>query len=158
MATVLEAPEGGWRRLASVCLLFLRLGGTAFGGPVVYIAMMRDEAVSRRRWLTDAQFLDLVGATNLIPGPNASEMAMHIGRERAGWPGLVLAGLCFGVPATGITLAFAWSYVRFGSTPELSWVLYGVKPVVIGVMVHAIFGLSRPMMSRPLLLLLGASV
>ena len=82
--TVLEAPTGGWRRLASVCLLFLRLGATAFGGPAVYIAMMRDEVVSRRRWLTDAHFLDLLGATNLIPGPNAAEIAMHTGRVRAG--------------------------------------------------------------------------
>ena len=158
MPTVQEQPVGGSGRLPSVSLFFLRLGATAFGGPAVYIAMMRDEVVSRRRWLTDAHFLDLLGATNLIPGPNAAEMAMHIGRLRAGWRGLVLAGLCFTAPATAITLAFAWSYVRFGSTPELSWVLYGVKPVVIGVMVNAIFSLSRPMMSRSLLLLLGGSV
>jgi chromate transporter len=158
MSTVREEPVGGWGRLPSVSLFFLRLGATAFGGPAVYIAMMRDEVVSRRRWLTDAHFLDLLGATNLIPGPNAAEMAMHIGRLRAGWRGLVLSGLCFTAPATAITLAFAWSYVRFGSTPELSWVLYGVKPIVIGVMVNAIFSLSRPMVSRPLLLLLGGSV
>ena len=158
MPTVREEYVGGRGRLSSVSLFFLRLGATAFGGPAVYIAMMRDEVVSRRRWLTDAHFLDLLGATNLIPGPNAAEMAMHIGRLRAGWRGLVLAGLCFTAPATAITLAFAWSYVRFGSTPELSWVLYGVKPIVIGVMIHAIFSLSRPMMSRPLLLLLGGSV
>jgi len=158
MPTLREEPVGGSGRLPSVSLFFLRLGATAFGGPAVYIAMMRDEVVSRRRWLTDAHFLDLLGATNLIPGPNAAEMAMHIGRLRAGWRGLVLAGLCFTAPATAITLAFAWSYVRFGSTPELSWVLYGVKPIVIGVMIHAIFSLSRPMMSRPLLLLLAGSV
>jgi chromate transporter len=158
MTAVPEEDTGGRGRLLSVSLFFLRLGATAFGGPAVYIAMMRDEVVSRRRWLTDAHFLDLLGATNLIPGPNAAEMAMHIGRLRAGWRGLVLAGLCFTAPATGITLAFAWSYVRFGSTPELSWVLYGVKPIVIGVMIHAIFSLSRPMMSRPLLLLLGGSL
>jgi chromate transporter len=157
MATVRKEHTGGRGPLASVSLFFLRLGVTAFGGPAVYIAMMRDEVVSRRRWLTDAHFLDLLGATNLIPGPNAAEMAMHIGRLRAGWRGLVLAGLCFTAPATAITLAFAWSYVHFGSTPELSWVLYGVKPVVIGVMIHAIFSLSRPMMSRPPLLLLGGS-
>jgi chromate transporter len=158
MATVRKEPANGCGRLPSVSLFFLRLGATAFGGPAVYIAMMRDEVVSRRRWLTDAHFLDLLGATNLIPGPNAAEMAMHIGRLRAGWRGLVLAGLCFTAPATAITLAFAWSYVRFGSTPELSWVLYGVKPIVIGVMIHAIFSLSRPMMSRPLLLLLAGFV
>ena len=156
--TLLDAPAGGGGRLASVCLLFLRLGATAFGGPAVFIAMMRDEVVSRRRWLTDAHFLDLLGATNLIPGPNAAEMAMHTGRVRAGWPGLVLVGLCFITPATAITLAFAWCYVRFGSTPELSWVLYGVKPVVIGVMVQAIWGLGRPMTRRFILPLIGACV
>jgi len=154
----LKAPTGGRGRLASVCLLFLRLGATAFGGPAVYIAMMRDEAVSRRGWLTDAHFLDLLAATNLIPGPNAAEVAMHIGRARAGWRGLVLAGFCFVAPATAITLAFAWSYVRFGSTPELSWVLYGVKPIVIGIMVHGLWNLGRPMLGRPLLLLLGGGV
>jgi chromate transporter len=148
----------GYARLVSVCVLFLRLGATAFGGPAVYIAMMRDEAVSRRRWLTDAHFLDLVAATNLIPGPNASEMAMHIGHRRAGWLGLVLAGLCFSIPATGITLAFAWTYVRFGSTPELSWVLYGVKPVVIGVMLQAIWRLGLPLAKQLALPLLGACV
>jgi chromate transporter len=155
IATVWESPIGGSGRLASVCLLFLRLSATAFGGPAVYIAMMRDEVVSRRRWLTDAHFLDLLGATNLIPCPNAAEMAIYIGRVRAGWPGLILAGLCFTAPATAITLAFAWSYVRFGSTPELSWVLYGVKPVVIGLMLQAIWSLGRQMTSRPLLPLLG---
>jgi chromate transporter len=149
---------GGRGRLVSVSLFFLRVGATAFGGSAVYIAMMRDEVVSRRRWLTDAHFLDLLGATNLIPGPNAAQIAMHIGRLRAGWRGLVLAGLCFIAPATAITLVFAWSYVRFGSTPELSWVLYGVKPIVIGVMIHAIFSLSRTVTSRPLLLVLGGSV
>lgn len=158
MATASEAPAGDSGRLASVCLLFLRLGATAFGGPAVYIAMMRDEAVSRRRWLTDSHFLDLVAATNLIPGPNASEMAMHIGHRRAGWLGLVLAGFCFSVPATGITLAFAWTYVRFGSTPELSWVLYGVKPVVIGVMLQAIWRLGLPLTKRLVLPVLGACV
>ena len=157
-ATARKEPAGGRGRLASVSLFFLRLGATAYGGPAVYIAMMRDEVVSRRGWLTDAHFLDLLGATNLIPGPNASEMAMHIGRQRAGWRGLILAGLCFSAPATAITLAFAWSYMRFGSTPELSWVLYGVKPIVIGVMVHAIFSLSRPMTSRPPLILVGGCV
>lgn len=139
-----DAPQtGAWARLASVCGLFLRLGATAFGGPAVYIAMMRDEVVSRRGWLADDEYLDLLGATNLIPGPNATEMAIHIGRSRAGWPGLALAGICFTAPATVITLAFAWAYVRFGSTPELSWLLYGIKPIVIGVMVQAIWMLGK---------------
>lgn len=130
-------------RLAEVFLLFLRLGLFSFGGPAVYIAMMRDEVVSRRRWVDDAHFLDLLGATNLIPGPNATEMAIHLGRGRAGWRGLVLGGLCFTTPAVLITLGFAWAYVRYGSTPEVSWLLYGVKPVIIGVVVQALWALGR---------------
>lgn len=132
--------DGG---LAAVSLLFLRLGLTAFGGPSVYIAMMRDEVVARRRWIEDSHFLDLLGVTNLIPGPNAAEMAIHLGRIRAGWRGLVLAGVCFTAPATLITLGFAWTYTRYGSTPEVSWLLYGIKPIVISVMVHALWNLGR---------------
>jgi len=138
--------------------LFLRLGATSFGGPAVYIAMMRDEAVTRRRWLDQNEFLDLLGATNLIPGPNATEMAIHIGRSRAGWPGLVLAGICFTAPATAITLVFAWTYVRYGSTPELSWVLYGIKPIVIGVLIQAVLGLGRSTSRGLLLPSLGVAV
>lgn len=138
--------------------MFLRLGATSFGGPAVYIAMMRDEAVTRRRWLDQNEFLDLLGATNLIPGPNATEMAIHIGRSRAGWPGLVLAGICFTAPATAITLVFAWTYVRYGSTPELSWVLYGIKPIVIGVLIQAVLGLGRSTSRGLLLPSLGVAV
>ena len=134
---------GAAGRLAEVGLLFLRLGFFSYGGPAAYIAMMRQEVVTRRRWLDDQQFLDLLGATNLIPGPNATEMAIHLGRVRAGWRGLVLAGLGFIVPAMLVTLGFAWAYVRYGSTPEVSWLLYGVKPVIIGVVVQALWGLGR---------------
>ncbi len=107
-------------RLAEVVFLFLRLGLFSYGGPAVYIAMMRDEVVRRRHWVDDARFMDLLGATNLIPGPNATEMAIHLGRGRAGWRGLVMAGLCFTTPAVLITLGFAWAYVEYGSTPEVS--------------------------------------
>jgi chromate transporter len=131
------------RRLTEVFLLFLRLGLFSYGGPAVYIAMMRDEVVRRRRWIDDARFLDLLGATNLIPGPNATEMAIYLGRVRAGWRGLVMAGVCFVVPAMVITLGFAWAYVKYGSTPEVSWLLYGVKPVIIGVVVQALWSLGR---------------
>lgn len=137
------AQVGQAGRLAEVGLLFLRLGFFSYGGPAVYIAMMRDEVVARRRWLDDSRFLDLLGATNLIPGPNATEMASYLGRVRAGWRGLVLGGVCFIVPAMLITLGFAWAYVRYGSTPEVSWLLYGVKPVIIGVVVQALWGLGR---------------
>jgi chromate transporter len=153
-----EAGAGKWSGLASVCGLFLRLGATAFGGAAAYIAMMRDETVSRRRWLGDGEFLDLLGATNLAPGPNAMQMAMHIGRRRAGWPGLVVAGVCFAGPATLITMVFAWAYVRYGSSPQLSWVLYGIKPIVICVMVQAIWNLGRSTVRNALLPVLGIGV
>jgi chromate transporter len=130
-------------RLAEVGRLFLRLGFFSFGGPAVYIAMMRDEVVARRGWMDDRGFLDLLGATNLIPGPNATEMAIHLGRVRAGWRGLMLAGVCFIVPAMLITLGFAWAYVEYGSTPEVTWLLYGVTPVIIGVVVQALWALGR---------------
>ncbi|GAB4327801.1 MAG: chromate efflux transporter [Dehalococcoidia bacterium] len=123
--------------------LFLRLGVTAYGGPAAHIAMMHDEVVVRRRWLTDQHFLDLVGATNLIPGPNSTEMAIHIGFARGRVAGLVLAGLCFIIPAALITLAFAWAYVEYGTTPAAGWLLYGVKPVVIAVILQAVWALGR---------------
>jgi chromate transporter len=130
-------------RLAEVGRLFLRLSLLSYGGPAVYIAMMRDEVVARRRWLDDPQFLDLLGATNLIPGPNATEMAIHLGRVRAGWRGLILGGVCFILPAMLITLGFAWAYVEYGSTPEVKWLLYGVTPVIIGVVMQALWALGR---------------
>ncbi len=131
------------KRLWQLAILFLRLGTTAFGGPAVHIAMMREEVVRRRKWLTDAEFLDLLGATNLIPGPNSTEMAIHVGFRRAGWPGLLVAGACFILPASLITLVFAWAYVRFGSLPQASALLYGVKPVLIAIIAQALWGLGR---------------
>src|SRR5579862_7415381 len=119
--------------LRELAFLFLRLGATAFGGPAAHIAMMDDEVVRRRRWLTEERFLDLLGATNLIPGPNSTEMAIHIGWERRRWAGLVVAGVAFILPAMLITGALGWAYLRFGSVPAVGWVLYGVKPVILGV-------------------------
>src|SRR6187431_3625489 len=116
-------------RLWELAALFLKLGTIAFGGPAAHIAMMEDEVVRRRGWLTRDEFLDLLGATNLIPGPNSTEMAIHIGRRRAGWPGLLVAGACFILPAALIVTAIAWAYVRFGQLPKAEGVLYGVKPV-----------------------------
>ncbi len=145
-------------RVAEVVLLFLRLGFFSYGGPAVYVAMMRDEVVTRRRWITDAQFLDLLGATNLIPGPNATEMAIHLGRVRAGWRGLLLGGVCFIVPAMLVTLGFAWAYVEYGTTPEVSWLLYGVKPVIIGVVVNALWGLGRTAVRGWLVSAVGVAV
>src|SRR5512135_2978706 len=106
--------------------LFLKLGTTAFGGPAAHIAMMEDEVVGRRAWLTHAQFLDLLGATNLIPGPNSTEMAIHIGWARARWAGLLVAGICFIAPASVIVLALAWAFVRYGTRPEAVGLFYGV--------------------------------
>jgi chromate transporter len=123
--------------------LFLRLGFTAFGGPAAHIAMMRAEVVDKRKWLTEQEFLDLLGATNLIPGPNSTEMAIHIGLLRAGWRGLLLAGLCFIAPAMLIVLALAWLYVEYGSTPQATWLLYGIKPVVIVLILQALWSLGK---------------
>lgn len=128
--------------LPELSLLFLRLGATAFGGPAAHIAMMQDEVVRRRGWLTEAEYLDLISAANMIPGPNSTEMAIHVGWKRRRWSGLLVAGLCFILPASLITGLLGWVYVRFGSLPEVGWVLYGVKPVILAVVVQAIWGLA----------------
>jgi chromate transporter len=129
--------------VGEIAALFLKLGLTAFGGPAAHIAMMEDEVVARRRWLTRAEFLDLLGATNLIPGPNSTELAIHIGHARAGWPGLLVAGVCFILPATLIVSALAWAYVRYGTLPEAEGLLYGAKPVVIAVVLQALWRLGQ---------------
>jgi chromate transporter len=128
--------------LGELARLFLRLGATAFGGPAAHIAMMRDEVVHRRGWLTDERFLDLLGATNLIPGPNSTEMAIHVGWARRRWAGLLVAGVCFIVPAALLTGALAWAYVRFGTLPQATWLLWGVKPVILAIVVQALWKLA----------------
>lgn len=138
-----EPDSSGRGPLREVAGLFLRLGATSFGGPAAHIAFMEDEVVRRRGWLTRAEFLDLLGAVNLIPGPNSTELAIHIGHRRAGWPGLVVAGVCFIVPATLIVSVIAWMYVRFGALPAATGVLAGVKPVIIAVILQALFGFGR---------------
>lgn len=141
----------GRTSLGELALLFLRLGAISFGGPAAHVAMMQDEVVRRRKWLTEERFLDLLGATNLIPGPNSTEMAIHIGLERRGWAGLVVAGAAFIVPAMLITGALGWAYARWGAVPAAGWLLYGVKPVILGVVVQAIWGLApRAARSREL--------
>lgn len=127
--------------LIEVASLFLRLGLTAFGGPAAHIAIMHDEVVKRRQWLSDQEFLDLLGATNLIPGPNSTEMAIHLGYRRAGWRGLIAGGLGFALPATLIVLLLAWIYDRFGALPQAAWLLYGIKPVVIAIIIQALWSL-----------------
>ena len=141
--------------LSHVALLFLRLGFTAFGGPAAHIAMMEDEVVRRRQWLTRDRFLDLLGAANLIPGPSSTEMAIYIGYTRAGWRGIVLGGACFILPAALITLVLAWAYVRFGHLPQIGGILYGVKPVVIAIIVQAIWNLRRAAIKSRTQLMVG---
>jgi len=142
-----DDPEGARdaprESLGELARLFLKLGTIAFGGPAAHIAMMEDEVVTRRRWLSRQHFLDLVGATNLIPGPNSTEMTMHVGFERAGWKGLFTAGACFILPAVLITGGFAWLYVTYGSLPEVEPFLYGIKPAVIAVILGAMWKLGR---------------
>lgn len=141
MAAPAPAPPCG--ALREIALLFLRLGATAFGGPAAHIALLEDEVVRRRGWLTRERFLDLLGATNLIPGPNSTEMAIHLGYLRGGPLGLVLAGVCFIVPASLLSAALAWAYVRFGGVPRVEGVLYGIKPAIIVIVVQAVVSLSR---------------
>jgi chromate transporter len=145
------APEKRAVRLRTVAGLFLRLGATSFGGPAAHIALMEDEVVRRRGWLTAEEFLDLVGATNLIPGPNSTELAIHIGHRVAGWKGLVAAGVCFILPAALIVSALAWAYTAYGRLPPVAGVLYGVKPVVIAVVLQALWRFGRSAVRTPLL-------
>jgi chromate transporter len=144
--------------LREVFTLFLKLGVIGFGGPAAHIALMREEVVRRRRWITDERFLDLLGMTNLIPGPNSTEMAIHLGYLRAGWAGLVVGGACFIVPAMVSVLAFAWAYVRYGARPEVGWLLYGIKPVIIAVVLQAVWGLVRTAVKGPLDAVVGVAV
>jgi chromate transporter len=147
----------GWRNpaLFDLAVVFLKLGTIAFGGPAAHIAMMEDEVVRRRRWLTSEEFLDLLGATNLIPGPNSTEMAIHIGYRRAGFAGLLVAGMFFILPAAIIVTALAALYVKFGTRPQVAAILYGIKPVLIAVVVQALWSLGRTAIKTPLLAGIG---
>ncbi len=143
--------------LGEIARLFAKLGTIAFGGPAAHIAMMEDEIVRRRGWLTRDQFLDYLGATNLIPGPNSTELAIHIGHARGGWAGLLVAGIAFILPASLIVTAVAWSYVRYGSLPEVEGLLYGVKPVVMAVVAQALWSLGRSAVKSSRLAIIGAA-
>lgn len=155
--TIPEPAAGASARgaLSEVAKLALKLGFTAFGGPAAHIAMLRDEVVTRRRWLSDEHFLDLLGATNMIPGPNSTEMVIHVGYVRAGWPGLIVAGVGFILPAACIVLALAWAYEHYGTTPTAEWLLYGVKPVIIAIVVQALWGLTKTAVKGPFLAAVG---
>src|SRR5688500_16198664 len=143
--------------LADLARLFLKLGTIGFGGPAAHIAMMEDVVVRRRGWLTREEFLDYVGATNLIPGPNSTELSMHVGRLRACWPGLIVAGAAFILPAALIVGTLAWAYVRYGTVPQAIGLLYGIKPVVIAVVLQAIVSLGRSALKTRWLIAVGVA-
>lgn len=141
--------------LKQIAFSFLRLGTIAFGGPAAHIAMMEEEFVRRRGWISRADFLDMLGASNLVPGPSSTEMAIHIGHQKAGWKGLVIAGACFILPAMLIVMVLAWTYATFGSLPQIQSVLYGVKPVIIAVVLQALWGLARTAVKNRFLAAIG---
>lgn len=143
------------QRLTEVAHVFLKLGIIGFGGPAVHIALMEEEVVRKRNWMNAEHFLDMVGATNLIPGPNSTEMTMHCGHERAGWKGLVVAGICFIVPAVLITGLLAWVYQRYGQLPEVAPFIYGIKPAVLSVVLAVMISLGKKAVKNSQLALLG---
>ena len=143
--------------IAELVRLFLWLGASSFGGPAAHIAMMRTEVVRRRGWLTDETFVDYLSAANLIPGPNSTELAMHIGHDRAGWRGLLAAGTAFIVPAAVIVGALAAAYTRYAALPQVALLFSGIKPVVIAVVAHAVWGLGRTILARPAPALIGVA-
>ena len=135
--------------------LFTRLGLTAFGGPTAHIAMMQKEVVEKRKWMDHQHFLDLIGATNLIPGPNSTEMAIHIGHERSGWKGLLVAGCCFILPAVFITAVIAWLYKMYGQLPVVRPFVYGIKPAIIAIILAAVFPLAQKSLKNTELGIIG---
>ena len=145
-------------RLRELALLFLKLGLIGFGGPAAHIGLMEDEVVRRRNWLSREAFLDMIGATNLIPGPNSTELAIHIGRLRAGTWGLIVAGACFILPAMLLVMGCAWIYVTYGALPQAAALLYGVKPVIIAVVLQALWGLAKSALKTVPLACIGVGV
>ncbi|KFF00554.1 chromate transporter [Chryseobacterium formosense] len=144
--------------IKEIILLFLKLGIIGFGGPAAHIAMMQNEVVVKRKWMSEQHFLDLLGATNLIPGPNSTEMAIHIGYEKAGWKGLLAAGLCFIVPAVLITGVFAFLYHQYGQLPQVQPFIYGIKPAIIAVIIGAVYPLAKKSIKSAFLALVGMAV
>lgn len=144
--------------IKEIAKLFLKLGFIGFGGPAAHIAMMQQEVVVKRKWMSDQYFLDLLGATNLIPGPNSTEMAIHIGYDKGGWKGLIVAGVCFILPAVFITGFFAWMYQKYGHLPELQSFIYGIKPAIIAIIVGAILPLAKKSIKSIKLAVLGIVV
>lgn len=152
----MEKPVKG--RLSEVAGLFFKLGCIAFGGPAAHVAMMEEEVVTKRKWMDRQHFLDLMGATNLVPGPNSTEMTMHCGHERAGIPGLFVAGFCFIFPAVVITGIFAWLYAEFGHLPEVEAFVFGIKPAVLAIIAGAVLKLGKKALKNWELGILGGLV
>ncbi|MFA6149805.1 MAG: chromate efflux transporter [Chitinophagaceae bacterium] len=144
--------------LKEIAKLFLKLGVIGFGGPAAHIAMMQDEVVTKRKWMTEQHFLDLIGATNLIPGPNSTEMAIHVGHEKGGWKGLIIAGICFILPAVLITGIFAYLYKQYGQVPEVQPFIYGIKPAIIAVILAAVYPLAKKSLKTFQLAIIGIAV
>lgn len=142
--------------LKELAKLFFKLGCIGFGGPAVHIAMMEEEVVRKRKWFSAQYFLDMVSATNLIPGPNSTEMTMHIGHERAGWKGLLVAGICFILPAATITAVFAWAYQLYGKLPNVTPFIYGIKPAIIAVIFAMMIALAKKALKTLELGIIGA--
>ena len=145
------------RKFKRSCPALSRLGATAFGGSAAYIAIMQQETVRKRRWLDDQKFLDMLGISNLIPGPSATEMALYIGLEQAGWLGYLASGLLFIIPGMLITIAVAWAYVRYAALPAVGWMIYGIKPVIIAIIIKALWDLGRKGVKGPLTAIVGAA-
>ena len=148
-------PPSGEKRLAEVAKVCLRLGCIAFGGPAAHIALLEKEVVGKRQWLSREHFLDLMGATNLIPGPNSTEMVMHCGHARASVPGLVVAGVCFILPAALMTGTLAWLYGQYGTLPAVAPYLAGIKPAMLAVIALAVYTLGKSAIKNTGLLILG---
>ncbi|EHM7982873.1 MULTISPECIES: chromate efflux transporter [Bacteroidota] len=145
-------------QIKEIAKLFLKLGFIGFGGPAVHIAMMQQEVVVKKKWMSEQHFLDLLGATNLIPGPNSTEMAIHIGYDKGGWKGLIFAGLCFILPAVFITGIFAWLYQQYGQLPEVQPFIYGIKPAIIAIIIGAVFPLAKKSVKSTFLAVVGILV
>jgi len=143
------------KELKEVFNVFLRLGLTAFGGPAAHIAMMRQEVVARRKWMDDSAFIRLLGATNLIPGPNSTELAIHLGKERAGWRGLLTAGAFFILPAVVITGFISWLYKAYGTLPAVEPFIYGIRPAIIAVIIMAVIPLTKASVKSTALAVVG---
>ena len=155
---VVEPAQSSKGSAGEVAKLFLKLGTIAFGGPAAHIAMMHNEMARRRHWVSEERFLDLLGAANLIPGPSSTELAIYLGYDHAGWKGLISAGVCFILPAMLMVLAIAWAYVNYGTTPQATSLLYGIKPVIVVIIIQALWGLFKTAAKGPLLIGAGALV